>query len=185
MTVRAICLSAALACFTAPVATFAQEIEQAPQVRPKNVCESDTHFKDFDFWVGNWRVTDAITGAFQGVNKVEKVEGDCLIKEHWTNASGGTGFSINYYNAVTKQWRQVWVAAPGYIIDYTGGLNENGAMVLEGTIQQYAQNTSAPFRGTWTPHIDGTVRQFFEQYDPEKEEWIGWFDGVYTKIDEK
>jgi len=71
--------------------------------------------------------------------------------------------------------------AGGYSIDFTGGLDESGAMVLNGKINYYKPGKSFPFRGTWTPNEDGSVRQFFEQFDTEKDQWIVWFDGVYER----
>ena len=39
----------------------------------------------------------------------------------------------------------------------------------------------APFTGEWTPNEDGTVTQYFEQYDAETEQWNPWFSGLYTR----
>jgi len=36
------------------------------------------------------------------------------------------------------------------------------------------------FRGTWTANADGSMRQFFEQRNPETHEWSVWFDGLYV-----
>ncbi len=151
----------------------------ARQQPPPKHCESDAGYSQFDFWVGNWDVFGP-NGGQAGVNIIEKVENGCLIKEHWTSAGGGTGFSMNYYNSITGKWRQVWVSR-AVSIDYTGGLNDQGAMVLEGTIYYQAQGTSFPFRGTWTLNTDGSVRQFFEQFNPEAGEWATWFDGKYVR----
>jgi len=155
-------------CFFSPPAVYA------------NSCQNDERFNAFDFWLGEWRVTTQ-DGAHAGVNLVQKHPDGCYITEHWTSASGSTGFSINYFNPVTEQWRQVWVSSPGIEIDYTGGTNERGEMQLEGVIYYYQSNTSRPFRGTWTPAEDGTVRQVFEQFNPSSGEWELWFDGLYTK----
>ena len=87
---------------------------------------------------------------------------------------------MNFYNPVTDEWRQVWVSA-GTIIDYTGGLTETGSMLLKGTITYTGNGTSFPFTGEWTPNDDGTVTQHFEQYDPEADDWKGWFTGIYKK----
>ena len=59
-------------------------------------------------------------------------------------------------------------------------------MVLEGTIYGYGRNQSSPFRGTWTPNEDGTVRQFFELFSADEDKWNPWFDGLYTrKVEEE
>lgn len=150
-------------------------------VQVKNSCQSDPHFRDFDFWLGHWSVKTNQNGQAAGKNIIKKSEADCLITEQWTNTQGGTGFSINYYNPASKLWRQVWVSAPGVEIDYTGGLNKDGQMVLTGTITTYQTGQINPFRGTWTPNADGTVRQLFEQQAIDGT-WSVWFDGIYTRI---
>lgn len=142
-------------------------------------CTTDENFRAFDFWIGEWEVTPWGGGNIAGHNTIEPVERGCALSERWTNAAGGTGRSINYYNPITGKWRQLWVAG-GYSIDIEGGLEE-GAMALEGSIHYYAQKNSVPFRGTWTPQEDGSVRQLFHQYNAETENWDVWFDGRYVR----
>ena len=147
---------------------------------PPPYCETNAGFDDFDFWVGDWNVySNDEARQFQGTNTITKHHNDCLIKESWMSAAGNGGFSINYYNAVTGEWRQVWVAN-GYSIDYTGGLNDAGAMVLEGLIYGYRRGAATPFRGTWSQTDNGDVRQFFEIHNAEGE-WTTWFDGLYVR----
>jgi len=106
-------------------ATMAEE----PQTPPKSICETIESFSDWDFWVGEWKVySNDEKHTFQGTNSITKHHKNCLIMENWTSAQGGEGSSMNYYDPVEKQWRQLWVAG-GYSIDYTGGLGEGGSMV--------------------------------------------------------
>jgi hypothetical protein len=161
--------------------SVAQEPPAAQQPQPKPVCETIKGFNDFDFWLGEWNVySNDEKRAFQGTNSITKHHKNCLIMENWTNSKGGTGSSMNYYDAVEDQWRQLWVAG-GYSIDYTGGLDASGSMILTGKINYYQSGKSQAFRGTWTPNADGSVRQFFEQQDPETREWTVWFDGLYVR----
>ena len=153
-------------------------VNPAPE---KAVCETMSGFNDFDFWVGDWDVySNDEARQLQGTNSITKHHKNCLIMENWTNVQGGTGRSMNYFDPVEDQWRQLWVAG-GYSIDYTGGLDETGSMVLNGKINYYATGKSHAFRGTWTPNEDGSVRQFFEQQNPEDQKWAVWFDGLYIK----
>lgn len=140
-------------------------------------CTGSEHFNDFDFWVGTWDVTSNANGQTAGSNTITKELNNCLVTENWQGAGGSVGKSINFYNRLKDEWRQVWVA-PGYVIDIRGGLVD-GAMVLTGTID-YFTDKSYDFRGSWTPAADGGVRQFFEQYDPEAKTWNAWFDGRYV-----
>lgn len=148
---------------------------------PPPVCTTKVGFNDFDFWLGSWKVySNNEARTFQGNNKITKLHQNCLVMENWTNALGGEGSSMNYFDPVEKQWRQVWVAN-GYSIDYSGGPDESGSMVLKGTVNYYRPNTSFSIRARWTPNEDGSVRQFIEQYDEEKKIWNPWFDGLYVK----
>ena len=148
--------------------------------QPPSPCSGDV-FKQFDFWLGTWDVTTP-DGTLAGVNRITSEENGCLILEQWSSAGGGTGQSYNYYNPATEKWRQVWVSAGG-MIDYEGGLTDTGSMKLTGTITYVATGQQAPFTGEWTPNEDGTVTQYFEQYDAESDEWQPWFTGLYTLKD--
>lgn len=160
---------------------MAQEAAAEPEAPPKSICETEERFNDFDFWVGEWNVySNDEKRTLHGTNSVTRHHKNCLLMENWTSSQGGTGSSMNYYDPVENQWRQLWVAG-GYSIDYTGGLDESGAMVLTGKINYYKAGKSFPFKGIWTANPDGSVRQFFEQQDTETGEWKVWADGLYIR----
>lgn len=134
-------------------------------------------FRAFDFWVGEWDV-HLPNGKRAGSNLITASQQGCLLTENWTSAGGGTGTSLNFYNAVTNRWRQLWVS-PGAIIDITGDIQAN-SMMLTGTITYESDQRVAAFRGTWTPLDDGRVRQFFEEQDKDGN-WQAWFEGFYQR----
>ena len=146
---------------------------------PRFPCEEDTRFSEFDFWLGEWDVHVA-SGALAGSNEITSPYRSCVLIEKWTSATGGGGMSINYVDHQTGDWVQVWNDASGSQINIRGGLTDDG-MLLVGTIHYVSSNTTAPFRGLWTPLPDGRVRQFFEQYDEESEAWKPWFEGFYSR----
>ncbi len=166
---KTLILTAALLAASAPA--FAQSQAQTPP------CQAKT-FHDFDFWIGEWEVFDP-QGAKAGENSIKVEEYGCLLVERWVSAQGTTGQSYNFVDHVTGKWTQIWVSA-GATIDYAGGLNARGEMVLEGTIG-YPNGLKAPFRGTWTPNKDGTVTQYFQQYNGETKAWDDWFTGTYKR----
>lgn len=139
-------------------------------------CEYDNVFRQFDFWIGDWRVVDG-SGTFQGTNKIEKLEGGCVLVEKWSSANGATGTSMNFYDAAADQWVQLWVS-PTTQIDIRGGL-EGQSMILTGNIHYLQSEQDFAFRGTWTPQKEGVVRQHFEQSSDKGETWVTWFDGYY------
>ena len=142
-------------------------------------CEHDADFRAFDFWIGEWDVQVA-GGAIAGHNVIVPEQRGCLLVENWTSATGGGGTSINYLDRATGEWVQVWNDASGNQINIRGGLAEDG-MLLVGTIHYIASDTTADFRGLWTPMADGRVRQFFEQSNDGGESWSPWFEGFYSR----
>lgn len=142
-------------------------------------CEGLEHRGDFDFWVGEWTVHGP-DGQLAGTNSIRKTQGGCLIEESWSGAGGSSGYSMNYYDPLQDAWRQTWMSA-GVYIDYTGGLNDDGAMALEGEIYYHGNSNHLPFRGLWTPNDDGSVTQHFTQYNAETGSWDVWFTGRYIR----
>ena len=146
--------------------------------KPPETCKTDPRYAEFDFWVGSWDVY--VDGKKAGENIITKEEGDCLVLERWTDAQGNTGQSYNFYNPDTEQWRQVWVSS-SVIIDYVGGLTDDGAMELVGEVTYFSNKKALKFLGRWTSLDDGTVEQYFEQFDEEKGEMVAVFTGIYHR----
>jgi hypothetical protein len=157
-----------------PAAATAQQSQ-----RPS--CERLEAHRAFDFWVGTWDVVvNDSTQAPAGTNTISPIHNGCLLTEQWESVSGGTGSSVNFYDAARGVWRQIWVA-PAYVVDIEGGVDEDGAMVLEGELRTFVTKTVSPFRGTWALLEEGVVNQRFEIQDPETGQWSVWFDGLYRK----
>lgn len=150
----------------------------AAQTPPAAPCQEGGRYADFDFWVGEWDVS-LPDGRQAGTNRIEKSERGCLLVERWTGAGGSTGTSVNFYDPARARWRQLWVSMDGTVIEIEGGLRD-GSMVLEGTLIGRGGG-SQPFRGTWTPNDDGSVRQHFEISEDGGRTWATWFDGRYVR----
>ena len=104
---------------------FAKLIDSAD--RAARPCDFDSHYREFDFWLGEWEVRTAAGSVLAGNSVIEKTLGSCVILENWTGAGGGSGKSFNIYNATSKQWEQIWVDATGSLTKYSGGIKD-GAM---------------------------------------------------------
>lgn len=154
--------------------------QDAPAAPPG--CRYDAAFSAFDFWLGGWNVY-ARDGSFAGQNFIDKRSNGCLLLEQWMSAGGGDGSSINFLDPNSGQWRQVWIGSNN-MIDYSGGVNEAGQMVLEGDITYFNPQgrLQADFRGIWTPLETGHVIQHFQQFDAENEVWTDWFIATYVPI---
>lgn len=158
---RALVLCLALLLAAAPVT--AQTIEDCGE-----------GFHQFDFWLGQWNVTDQPGTSTQGASSITSVTSGCTIREQWTSG-GGKGYSLNMYDPQRDDWTQVWMDDSGLELHLVGGL-VNGAMVLSGTIGVQLQ------RVTWTPLDAGRVRQHWEVSNNGGTSWITSFDGYYNPL---
>ncbi len=150
--------------------------EQAPDTYS---CENVAEHRQFDFWLGEWLVTDETGEKVYGNNSITRGADGCLLMEDYSSVDGFTGGSLNYYDPSSGQWHQQWVDNGSSIIRLAGGI-DGSAMRLDGSIYYFGAGKSAAFRGIWTPLEDGRVRQFFEQ-ENEAGEWVTWFDGYYRR----
>lgn len=135
--------------------------------------------REFDFWIGDWEVFAADGGKI-GENRVSVVNKGCTLAEHWTNSSGGEGRSYNAFDALTNRWYQFWTDDQGGTLSLVGGL-QNGAMVLSGERPNVSDGKPQRQRITWTPNVDGSVRQLWETSDDAGASWQTSFDGAYRR----
>src|ERR1051325_9105602 len=121
-------------------------LNQISPAKPATPACTDPEFHQFDFWVGNWRVTNP-AGSEVGTSEVTRVSAGCAVREHWHASSGGDGVSLNYYSPDDKHWHQDWVGADGTILHLHGNLS-HGAMIL--TDETQAIKSHSINRITWT-----------------------------------
>ncbi len=141
-------------------------------------CEHQPVYREFDFWVGEWEVF-VPSGQQAGTNVIEKLDRGCVLLESWRSVLGGSGHSINYYDAARKRWIQRWADSGGGVVDYEGEFRD-GAMRMSGEhISRHGTKELA--RGAWTPLPDGNVRQLLERSRDGGKTWYVWFDGTYVR----
>lgn len=143
-------------------------------------CKTPMH-RQFDFWVGEWTVTDSAGTKVMGRNSVTLEDGGCTVHEHWV--AGGsvpnTGQSLNAYDLGTGQWGQDWVGSGGDVLHLRGAFRE-GRMVLEGEAKDPAGRLLRQ-RVSWIPQPDGRVRQLWETSGDGGRTWSVSFDGWYRR----
>jgi len=142
-------------------------------------CCTENH-QAFDFWIGNWEVTNP-DGTAAGSNSIDKIQDNCILRENWTSAKGNfTGTSNNFYNAKTKQWEQIWIDNQGGSLHLKGNRTGN-QMILQ--TDEAKNKEEQPFfhRVTWILNEDGTVRQYWETITNGKNITVA-FDGLYKKV---
>ena len=156
---------------------FARLVELADRnARP---CDFDPHYREFDFWVGEWDVRPANTASLAGTSVIEKILGSCVILENWTGSAGGSGKSFNVYDSTTQKWEQIWVDASGTLTKYAGGIKD-GAM-------DYFADAIGPQGKPVKLHLQffklgpDQVRQFSQFSTDGGANWATGYDFIYTR----
>jgi len=160
----------------AVAATSAVAQQPAP-----SVCEAAAHHQ-FDFWVGEWSVTDQASGQFAGVSHIEQIYGGCVIRENWAS-EGFRGGSLNSYWEADKHWHQAWMDSAGAFRHFIGGLDPQGRMVM--TARQADPSGSGKIRLirlTFTANSDGTVRQYSDYSSDDGATWKFRYDYLYRRL---
>lgn len=144
---------------------------------PPPACTAP-EFRQFDFWLGKWNVTNPQTGKQTGTSEISRVSEGCAVREQWKAANGTTGMSINYYDPTHHKWHQDWVGGDGTILHLRGEL-VGKAMVLSGEVKT-AKGTSLN-RIIWTPLDGGKVKQEWSTSSDDGKRWQISFVGIYEK----
>jgi hypothetical protein len=148
--------------------------EAAP---PKAACSAQ-EFRRFDFWLGQWDVTNTQApdpARPPAKSHITRLLDGCAILEEFDNAARGyAGKSLNFYSPLSHTWHQTWIDNQGGPLFLEGGLDGKN-MVLQDDGKGGAIN-----RITWTPLDAGRVRQHWEISKDGGKTWATSFDGLYT-----
>jgi hypothetical protein len=171
--------SAAPAAPAAPGAPAAPAVATGVAAPTAPVCRAAEH-RQFDFWLGDWTVSDA-NGRALGTNRIESLEDGCVMQEHWASARGGiTGTSLTAFDVDLRRWHQTWMDSGGNVALLDGG-SIDGRIVLFG--DTFGSNGQLHHRNriSWIPLADGRVRQWWEQSTDDGKTWSTVFDGYYAR----
>jgi hypothetical protein len=141
------------------------------------VCSSAEQ-RQFDFWIGDWQVTDK-DGKVLGGNHIFPILDGCALSENRTSARGNKGVSYNFYDKAKKQWHQTWIDASGGALYLNGGFSES-KMVLQGQ----TPNKEGGYllqKISWIALDDGRVKQHWQTSKDEGKTWQDAFVGYYKK----
>jgi tetratricopeptide (TPR) repeat protein len=141
-------------------------------------CASDSRHHAFDFWIGEWTVTQ--NGQFVGDSSVQPILGHCTIFEQWEGASGTFGKSFNYYDPAFDHWRQIWISDSRSIIEFTGQARDGGIFFTAETIDP-ASGDVTHHKFEFTVIGDDGVRQYWETSTDDKKSWQSIWDAEYTR----
>jgi prolyl oligopeptidase len=149
---------------------------EPPPSPPAAACAGPEH-RSFDFWVGEWTVTDA-AGKAAGRSRVEKVLGGCALLERWTGTDGFEGQAFHLFDRVSGRWQQRWVDSRGQMLELPGGFVD-GTLRYEGPWRtREGRPTLARMEFSRLP--EGRVRQRWQQSVDGGTTWRTDFDGVYA-----
>jgi hypothetical protein len=136
---------------------------------------SEVH--QFDFWLGEWSVTEG--GKPAGSSRIQSIAGEHALLENWEGVEGSSGKSLNIYNATRHQWQQFWVDNSGGILELAGGIMGRSMVLANATTTR--DGKAIRNRITWTPNDDGSVRQLWETSRDDGKTWQTSFDGLYRR----
>ena len=144
-------------------------------------CDTIPHARDFDFWVGEWEVYTAVGKNLAGHSNIDRILGGCAIQENWAGGVGDTGKSFNWYNTVTREWQQTWIADQAYSTEYRKGKLEGNNLILLADSYS-AQGAPVTIRLTFTNLDPNRVRQHFEQTADSGKTWVTTTDLIYVRV---
>lgn len=159
---------------------FAKILEEA--TRNQKPCASTPENRQFDFWLGEWRVVTTQGETPAGDSKIELILGDCVVQENWTSGGnvGYSGKSYNIYNTALKRWEQYWVDNVGGNIFFYGGLKD-------GIMDYWTDELPQPDGKKLKRHLQfiklgpDTVRQFSRGSNDDGKTWFVEYDFTYNR----
>jgi len=155
-----------------------------PGIDPKTPCAgADNH--QFDFWLGDWQVSDGKTGQIIATDHVDALYGHCVIRQRmrFTGATyrrPGTpfplaGISISRFDG--QQWLQLWADNQWGAIVLKGNRRDDGAIELTSALPSRGRD----MRLVWYPAADGVrIEQFGAKAGSGV--WERYVDLVYRRL---
>ena len=121
---------------TASASLFPIDMAGSNHVPPGQACKA-AGYHAFDFWLGSWDVFGP-AGGLAGTNVVKSRVDGCVVEENWVGVFGGSGRSLNTYDAASGKWSQMWVGNSGCANDVViiEGTAESDVMTMRGRKEQ-------------------------------------------------
>jgi hypothetical protein len=148
-----------------------------PPSAPVSPCPSKAEYRQFDFWLGEWDVTDH--GEKIATSSIQSIVGGCIVFENYSQGDGYTGKSFNFYDAALGKWRQTWVDAFGNVSEFSGEFRD-GAMRYEGETHR-AEGRKVLRKMILTKLDADHVRQYSERSLDDGKTWSVAYDYIYVR----
>lgn len=145
-------------------------------------CSLDPKARVFDFWIGEWDAYVTGTQKLAGHSIIQAASGGCMILENWTStAPRYAGKSMNFIDAATGKWQQVWVGSEGrgqHV--FVNGEYRDSAMRFDFE-QKGSDGKFHKGRFTFYNQGPGQVRQLNEVSNDEGKTWQTQYDLTYIR----
>ncbi len=138
---------------------------------PVSTACSQSAYRQFDFWVGDWTAFHAGGGDVVAQVKVARVADGCGLIEQVTPAKGAPSEALILFDPAATLWRRESVAGDGQVVSLQGGM-QNDAMVLEG--EEAGSSAHGLVRVTWK--VQGEVVSESAERSPDGRDWSSWYD---------
>jgi hypothetical protein len=136
-------------------------------------------YSALDFWLGDWAVYDE-DRVRAGTDTIERILDGCAIAETWHGALGDTGRSLNFFDARSGRWNQIWIGDTGGVVVQQGSAADGQIRFQGETVR--ADGTKVLNRLTIAALEGGRVRQLAEVSTDGGRTWIPQFDFSYVRI---
>jgi ketosteroid isomerase-like protein len=130
--------------------------------------------RQFDFWVGDWDVSDYGSPVKVASAQVDLILSGCVLHEDYRGADGHQGQSFTTYDPIKREWHQSWVTNRGETLELQGKF-ASGKIELTG--EDHKAGTIV--RGWWKAE-DGGVRETAVTSADGGKSWKPWFDIMFT-----
>lgn len=151
-----------------------------PAASPPLRCDSPES-RQFDFWIGEWNVTDQATGRHAGVSHIERLYGGCVLRENWSS-DGFRGGSLNGWWKGDGKWHQTWMDQAGAVRHFVGSLVGRQMVLVAELPAPSDPSRTMLVRMTFTPNPDGSVRQFSDFSTDGGSSWQMRYDFLYRRM---
>lgn len=146
-------------------------------------CTKKEQLREFDFWIGDWTAFVTGTSKVAGYSRIESASGGCMILENWTSAGivPFNGKSINFIDAKTGKWKQIWVGsdAPD-VTEFLNGSYHDGAMRFEFE-EITPEGTKQSVRFIFYNEGPDQVRQHHQVSTDDGKTWNTSYDFTYKR----
>jgi hypothetical protein len=145
-------------------------------------CMADPKRHAFDFWIGEWDAYTSGTTVLAGHSLIQSASGGCMVLENWESVRlPYNGKSMNFIDAATGKWQQVWVGAEGgpqHV--FVNGEYRDSAMRFD---FEQPGPTGKTQKGRFTFFNQGPnqVRQLNETSDDDGKTWNVAYDFTYVR----